>query len=155
MIRTLLRGGVAGAAGTTVLDAVGYADMAWRGRSASGVPSRLADELTRDLGHPVTGSGEARDNRLSALGALTGIGLGCAVGVSVSLLHAAGLRLPWWAGGLMTGALAMAAADVPIARLGLSDPATWSAADWTSDVVPHLLYGVVTYGVVAAGDRCP
>ncbi|WP_330460942.1 hypothetical protein OIB37_31165 [Streptomyces sp. NBC_00820] len=150
MIRTILRGGVAGAAGTTVLNAVSYADMAWRGRSASGVPSQVVDKLARDVRHPVPGSGETRDNRLSALGALAGIGVGCVVGVCVCLLYDAGARMPWWWGSVATGALAMAAADVPMARLGLSDPTTWSGADWVSDIVPHLLYGAATYGIVAA-----
>jgi hypothetical protein len=39
-----------------------------------------------------------------------------------------------------------------MAVLGVSDPRTWSAADWISDVVPHLAYGVVTYVTLAALD---
>jgi hypothetical protein len=38
----------------------------------------------------------------------------------------------------------MAAADVPLTRLGLTDPRQWSQADWYADAVPHLAYGVVT-----------
>lgn len=63
-----------------------------------------------------------------------------------------GIRLPWWLGGAVTGALAMAATDVPMARLGVSDPTSWSFEDWASDAVPHLMYGLVTYGIVAASD---
>ncbi|RPK34941.1 hypothetical protein EES40_32340 [Streptomyces sp. ADI93-02] len=44
-------------------------------------------------------------------------------------------------------ALAMALTDAPIARLGVSDPRTWSAHDWASDVVPHVVHGLVTYGI--------
>lgn len=60
--------------------------------------------------------------------------------------------MPWWLGGVATGALAMAATDLPMMRLGVSDPTTWSAKDWTSDIVPHLAYGLVTYGVVTGAE---
>ncbi|WP_169797062.1 hypothetical protein [Peterkaempfera griseoplana] len=50
-------------------------------------------------------------------------------------------------------ALAMSAADMPTARLGVTDPRGWSAADWLSDAVPHLVYGLVTHGAVAAVER--
>jgi hypothetical protein len=38
----------------------------------------------------------------------------------------------------------MAASDIPIAALGMSDPATWGVSGWAADVVPHLAYGLVT-----------
>ncbi|MFF1282411.1 hypothetical protein ACFVY4_16860 [Streptomyces sp. NPDC058299] len=34
--------------------------------------------------------------------------------------------MPLWLGGLLTGTLAMAATDLPLARLKISDPTTWS-----------------------------
>ncbi|WP_329017450.1 hypothetical protein [Streptomyces sp. NBC_01601] len=152
MIRSILRGAAAGAAGTTALDAATYADMALRGRSVSDVPAQAADKLAEDVGLHVGGTGETRDNRLSGLGALSGIGVGVATGVVVSLVHRAGVRMPWWAGSLVAGVLAMAATDASMAQLGVTDPKTWSAKDWVSDVVPHLVYGAVTYGVVAGAD---
>lgn len=155
MIGSIVRGGAAGAAGTTVLNAVTYADMAWRGRPAGEAPAQVVDEIARDLGHPVPGTGSSRDNRLSGLGALAGIAVGCGTGAAVALARSAGVRMPWWLGGVVTGALAMAAADVPVARLGVSDPASWAAKDWASDVVPHLLYGLVTHGLVSAAERRP
>ncbi|MFE9199255.1 putative 2-aminoethylphosphonate-binding periplasmic protein precursor [Streptomyces sp. ADI96-15] len=33
------------------------------------------------------------------------------------------------------------AAGLPTAGTGASDPRTWSAEDWASDIVPHLAYG--------------
>jgi len=42
-MKKFARGAVAGAAGTTALNAVGYADMALRGRPASSVPARVAE----------------------------------------------------------------------------------------------------------------
>jgi hypothetical protein len=153
MFRTIARGCAAGAAGTTALNAVTYADMALRGRPASSAPEDVVDKVTTDSGHPVPGSGDQRDNRLSGLGALSGIAVGVAAGAAVSLVHRAGVRVPVWLGGPVTGALAMAATDMPMARMGVSDPREWSAKDWASDVVPHLAYGLVTYGVVAAFDH--
>ncbi|MEU6281344.1 hypothetical protein [Streptomyces sp. NPDC047028] len=155
MMRTLVRGSAAGAAGTTVLNAVTYADMAWRGRPSSQAPAQVVDQIAQEAGHPVPGSGGIRDNRLSGLGALSGIAVGCGTGAAVSLLRRVGIRMPWWLGGAVTAALAMAATDLPMARLGVSDPTSWSAKDWASDAVPHLLYGLVTYGIVTASDRRP
>ncbi|MEV8565159.1 hypothetical protein AB0436_06160 [Streptomyces sp. NPDC051322] len=149
----IVRGLAAGAAGTTALHAMTYADMAVRARPASSTPDEVVDRLAENLGHPVPGSGSGRESRLSGLGALSGIAVGCGVGSAVALTRRAGVRLPLWLGGLVTGALAMAATDLPMARLGVSDPRSWSAVDWTSDVLPHVVYGLVTYGLITAGDR--
>lgn len=66
------------------------------------------------------------------------------------LLRPALLRLPSPLGVLLIGGGAMLASDLPLARLGVTDPATWSPADWLSDAVPHLAYGAVTYATLAA-----
>jgi hypothetical protein len=47
----------------------------------------------------------------------------------------------------------MAATNGPMVVLGVTDVRTWSAADWLSDAVPHLAYGVVTTAVLDALDR--
>ncbi|MEU1294701.1 hypothetical protein ABZ439_19980 [Streptomyces sp. NPDC005840] len=153
MIESIVRGGMASAAGTTVLNAVTYADMAWRGRPSSEAPAQVVERIAQDIGYPVPDPKGDLDNRLSGLGALSGIVVGCGTGAAVSALRRAGVRMPWWLGGLATGLLAMTATDLPMARLGVSDPTTWSPKDWTSDVVPHLLYGLVTYGIVTAAER--
>ncbi|MEW1863361.1 hypothetical protein OG896_03045 [Streptomyces sp. NBC_00669] len=153
MMRTLLRGGLAGAAGTTVLNAVTYGDMALRGRPASTVPEATVEALADRAGVTIDGTGQTRDNRVSALAALSGIATGVGVGTAVAVLRKAGVRLPLWAGGVLTGALAMAVTDLSMAELKVSDPRTWSGADWVSDAIPHLLYGLATYGVVTAGER--
>ncbi|WP_051926493.1 hypothetical protein [Streptomyces durhamensis] len=149
MFRSIARGCAAGAAGTTALNAVAYLDMALRGRPSSSAPEAVVEKVTTVAGHPLP-DGEGRDNRLSGLGALAGIAVGVGTGAVVSLLHRAGVRPPAWLGGALTGALAMTLADAPIARLGVSDPRTWSAVDWTADAIPHLAYGLVTYGVIAS-----
>ncbi|MFH9400399.1 hypothetical protein [Streptomyces sp. NPDC017638] len=151
MMRSVVRGCAAGAAGTTVLNAVTYGDMALRGRASSQAPARTVEKMARSVGWPVPGSGDDRENRLAGLGALAGIAVGLGTGAAVALAHRAGVRPPWWLGGAATGALAMAATDLPMARLGVSDPKSWSATDWVSDAVPHLMYGLVTYGVLRPG----
>jgi hypothetical protein len=47
------------------------------------------------------------------------------------------------------------AADGPLVKLGLTDPRTWSPADWLSDVIPHLAYGAITYAVLDNWKRQP
>ncbi|WP_436959141.1 hypothetical protein [Streptomyces sp. SudanB182_2057] len=150
MMRTVVRGCAAGAVGTTVLNAATFADMALRGRPSSQAPAQTVDKITQDR---VPGAGDDKENRLSGLGGLSGIAVGVGTGVAVSLARHAGLRLPWWLGGLVTGALAMTATDLPMARLGVSDPAGWSATDWVSDAVPHLMYGLATYGSLLEDGR--
>ena len=46
--------------------------------------------------------------------------------------------------------LMQGATDGAMARLGVSDPTEWDAASWASDAVPHLAFGAVTYGALAA-----
>jgi hypothetical protein len=47
----------------------------------------------------------------------------------------------------------MAAANGPMVVLGITDPRTWSAADWISDVLPHLAYGAVVTTTMGALDH--
>lgn len=148
MVTAVGRGLLAGAAGTAVLNAVTYADMAWRGRDASTTPEQTVDALADALGVGVPGHRRERDNRLTALGALSGTLTGLAVGVAASAARSAGIRLPGGLGVAATTALAMATADVPLGLLGVSDPRSWSAADWVADAVPHLAYGLTVHGVV-------
>ncbi|WP_374205340.1 hypothetical protein [Streptomyces sp. CMSTAAHL-2] len=51
------------------------------------------EKITEKAGHPVPES-DGRDNRLSGLGALTGIAVGVGTGAAVALLHRAGVRPP-------------------------------------------------------------
>jgi hypothetical protein len=38
----------------------------------------------------------------------------------------------------------MPASDVPLIALRVSDPKTWGVSGWLADVIPHLIYGLVT-----------
>jgi hypothetical protein len=153
MIRQLLSGAAAGAAGTTALNAATYLDMAWRARPASSTPERTVDQLAARAGTQIPGDDEQRGNRRTGLGALSGILTGVAVGAGYGLARACGLRLPLWAGALAVGGAAMLGADAPIAMLKVSDPRTWSRADWLSDALPHLAYGLVTAATYEAAER--
>ena len=92
-MKKFTRGAVAGAAGTTALNAVGYADMAMRGRPASSVPARVAEQLARRAGGIIPGNDAARQNRLEGLGALAGIATGAGVGALAGQLQDAVRRL--------------------------------------------------------------
>jgi hypothetical protein len=46
--------------------------------------------------------------------------------------------------GVGVGLAAMAASDISIAALGMSDPATWGVSGWVADLAPHLACGLVT-----------
>lgn len=150
MVRGLLAGAAAGAAGTTALNAVTYLDMALRGRPSSSTPQDTVEKLADRAGMPIPGSGEERDNRLSGLGPLLGLATGVAVGATAGVVRSWGLRLGRPGGAAAVGAAAMLLADAPMAALSVSDPRTWSAADWISDAVPHLAYGLVTSTVLRA-----
>jgi hypothetical protein len=148
-------GALAGAAGTTALNAVTYLDMAVRGRPASSTPEQTAQMVLERAGVAVPGDEETRRNRLSGLGPLFGSATGVGVGVLFGLLRGAGLRLPLRAGALVIGATAMAYSDGSMTALGVTDPRKWDAAAWASDVVPHLAYGaVVAAGLDALDRRC-
>jgi hypothetical protein len=153
MIRGLLRGAAAGAAGTTALDAATYADMALRGRPASTTPQRSIETLAGVLGLRVPGTGAVRENRLQGLGAFAGIATGVGVGAALGALRDLGWRPGPLAGGLATAGAALVAANGPMVAFGVTDPRTWSAADWVADIVPHLAYGLVTYATLAATDH--
>jgi hypothetical protein len=144
----MTRGALAGAAGTTALNAVTYLDMALRARPSSSTPGRTVEALAARAHVEIPGSKVEREARLTGLGALNGIAVGAGVGVLAAGLRRIGVRVPRWAGSIGVAALAMAVSDVPMARLGVTDPGTWSAADWLSDALPHLAYGLVVYDAV-------
>jgi hypothetical protein len=138
-----LRGAAAGAAGSTALNAVTYLDMAGRGRGTSSTPEQTVEALAAKAHVTIPGEGETRENRVQGLGPLTGLVAGVGVGVLVGLARAAGLRSRPLVGTALTTAGVLVAANGPMTVLGITDPRTWSATDWISDLVPHLAYGAV------------
>lgn len=159
MANRIVAGAIAGAAGVLALNAAGYLDMLLRGRPASDLPARVAGKLADEIGLPLDLNGDADDdhddedtddepdapaNRREALGALLGIANGMGIGVAYGICRLIVPKAPAWLAGAAIGAAAMAAADYPASRLGLTEPRDWSATDWASDVLPHMAYGVVT-----------
>ena len=151
MLRRLLLGAAAGAAGTTALNAATYLDMAVRARPASTTPERTVDRMAALAHTAVPGDEQRRGNRRTGLGALVGILTGTAVGAAYAALSGRS-RPPVWLGSVVAGGLAMLSSDTPLALLRVSDPRTWSQTDWIADAVPHLAYGAVTAATYAAVD---
>ncbi|HEX6075190.1 MAG TPA: hypothetical protein VFZ32_08000 [Micromonosporaceae bacterium] len=137
----LSRGLVAGAVGTTALEAAGYLDMAVRGRPASRTPERSVRRLARTAGLDL-GRGRRARNRRTALGALLGYATGAGVGAGYAVLKRD--RMPGRLAPVTLAGAAMLAANGPMSALGITDPRRWSAQDWAADVLPHLAYGVAT-----------
>ena len=154
LARRVAAGAVAGAAGTAALDATTYLDMAVRGRPPSTAPERTVEAMAASVGMEIPGTGDARTHRLRGLGALSGIATGVAVGVAYRLLVPRSVEdRPMLAVPLLTVAT-MAATNSSMAAYGITDPRTWSVSDWSSDLVPHLVYAAVVHGTVRAlADR--
>jgi len=152
MMRQIVLGAAAGAAGTTALNAVTYLDMVWRARPASRTPQQTIQRMAEAARITVPGSAEEREDRLGALGALGGIVTGVGVGALYGMVQDQ-VRLSGLAGAALATALALVGANGPMTLLGLTDPRSWSAVDWISDVVPHIGYGAVTAAAYAAGDH--
>ena len=150
--RSVLAGVAAGAAGTTVLNAVTYLDMAIRGRGTSSAPEDTVEALVAKSGHRIPGDEDTRKNRVAGLGPLTGIVAGVGVGAVLGLARTAGWRPHVLTAGLVTGLGAMAATAGPMAMLGVSDPRTWTLQDWASDFVPHVVYGLTVAAIAQALD---
>jgi hypothetical protein len=148
-----LRGAAAGAAASTALNAVTYLDMAVRGRASSSTPEQTVEKLADKAHVQVPGDDETRQNRLQGLGPLIGTVAGVGVGVVVGLVRASGYRSQPLVGTLLTTAGVLVAANGPMTALGVTDPRTWSATDWISDLVPHLVYGAVVKTTMDAFDR--
>src|SRR4051794_28453320 len=146
----LVGGAIAGAVGTLALDVMTYGDMLLRGRPASELPAQASAQLAERVGVDLTGDDEPTKNRRSALGSVLGYATGVSVGVAWTLLRGERARRGGIGEAVAVSALAMTAANGPMIAQGLTDPRTWGAAGWISDIVPHLAYGA---GVVAALRR--
>jgi hypothetical protein len=149
MLRDALDGIMAGSLGTVALDMTTYADMAIRGRSASNAPSALVGTVVEKIGLPLSSHKNAPQdqtlqNRKSGIGALLGYVNGLGVGALYGLLRPHLEDVPLPLAGLLVGATAMMASDVPLVALGISHPKTWGFSGWVADIIPHLFYGLAT-----------
>ncbi len=160
MLRNLLIGTIAGAAGTVALDIATYTDMAIRGRSSSNAPAQLVEQIAVKAGLPLSSKGtsyndQTAKSRESGLGALLGYVNGLATGTLYGLLRSQLGSIPAPLAGAVVGMAAMAGSDVPLITSGVSNPKTWGVSGWVSDAIPHLIYGLVTvltYEALAKGE---
>ncbi|MDP9105098.1 MAG: hypothetical protein M3N49_04105 [Candidatus Eremiobacteraeota bacterium] len=142
-VRHLCIGAMAGATATSALNIASYADIAVRGRGESSVPSTMVKNVAEAAGLGALASDdETTQHRRGGIGALFGYADGLGVGVVYGLVRPALRGVPVLLMAVAAGGAAMALSDVAIAASGASDPKTWSAADWTTDAIPHLVYGL-------------
>lgn len=155
MLRQALQGAAAGATGTAALNIVTYLDMTMRGRASSNVPAQVAGKLTQAIGldlqaeqdgsKPVSDDEKTKaTQRLSGLGALMGYATGLGVGALYGLVRPRLGRVPMPLAGLVLGAVAMAGSDAPATVSGATNPKSWGVEGWLADIVPHIVYGLVT-----------
>jgi hypothetical protein len=157
MLRAALLGAVAGAAGNLALEIVTYGDMLLRGRAASGVPAKMASIVADGLGIEALSSettDEQADSGRSAAGALLGYALGVGLGGAYGLVRPGLGRVSTPLARVVVGLAAMTAADATYAVTGASDPKTWTITDWVSDLVPHVIYGLITVATYETIRRC-
>jgi len=151
-LRSVLGGAAAGAAGTTALNAVTYLDMTVRARPSSSTPQDTVDMLADKAGLTIPGNEEDRENRLQGLGPLSGIVTGVGVGAVLGIARGLGWRPPVAVSTLVATAVVLIGANGPMAALGITDPRKWDLNAWVSDVVPHVVYGVVTAATLETMD---
>jgi len=152
LLRSTLWGAAAGAAGTTMLNAVTYLDIVLRGRPESSTPKDTAATIAEDVHITIPGNEDERGNRLGGAGALTGILVGVGVGAVLGAARTIGWRPGRFGTTAAATAVAFAGSNVPMTVLGITDPRTWKAQDWMSDIVPHVAYGAVTGAVLVASS---
>jgi hypothetical protein len=139
MLDDLLTGSIAGAAGTAVLNGSTYADMALRGRAPNELPDRIAGRIAKLVGVPGLDA-----HRRSGVGALFGYADGIGMGALYALVRSfARMRSPLLTSIALGGATMAASVGSGVA-LGEAHPRTWSVSKWLSELIPRLLYGLVT-----------
>jgi drug/metabolite transporter (DMT)-like permease len=149
--RSIAHGLVAGAAGTTALNAATYLDMAVRRRPASSTPQQTVEKGAGLVGAPLPEDDDQRQALESGLGSLLGILAGLGTGTAIGLARHLGLRRPAPTLAATFG-LVMLAGNGPMTVLGVTDPRSWAAMDWAADVAPHLAYALTASATFAALD---
>jgi hypothetical protein len=147
--RTILYGAAAGAAGTAILDATTYADMALRGRPASQLPQKVVKEIAHrahvaPLDKPDELMSDTDKNRQTAFGALIGYADGLGTGAVFGAVRPQVRGISWFWAGIALGVATLVLSEGSATALGQTDPRKWGAAGWIADLAPRFLYGWVT-----------
>ncbi|HKU66777.1 MAG TPA: hypothetical protein VJP85_03280 [Candidatus Baltobacteraceae bacterium] len=137
--KAIASGIAAGAAGTAVLNATTYADMAIRARPQSKIPKAVVKEFARWSG--VRRLPRARAQGLSMLlGYADGFGAGVLFGVMRPRMRG----VPWFVAGLGLAALTLVLSEGTATAMGKTDPRQWGVSGWMTDFIPRAVYGCVT-----------
>lgn len=137
--RTVTYGIAAGAAGTAVLNAATYADMALRARPPSKVPKRVVKEFAR-WAHVAPLQRERTEGLSMLLGYADGFGTGALFGALRPRMRS----VPWFAAGLGLAIFTLLLSEGTATAMRKTDPRTWGAGGWLMDIIPRCLYGCVT-----------
>ena len=143
LTRNVWWGVLAGAAGTTALNAVTYLDMAVRGRPASSTPQQTIERVSALVGVSLPRDKRTKDALESALGALLGALAGVVAGAALGAVRGLTGQPRNKTGTIATAwTMAMVVGNGPMTVLGVTDPRQWTSADWAADVLPHVAYAV-------------
>lgn len=137
-LRRLTSGAIAGAAGTAVLNAGTYIDMAVRGRPPSELPEKMVSRIASTAGIAV------EPNRRIALGALLGYADGFGIGALFGIIRPQTQHFTWFWAGIALAAATMLVSEGSATALGETNPARWPVSQWISDLLPRCFYGWIT-----------
>lgn len=135
---------LAGAAGTTALNAYGYLKQGLAGTPSSNSPQQSAKAVAEAAGIEIPGRGDELENRVEGFGPLTGYAVGLGVGAIAGGIRGLGVKIPIWLAPAVVGLGAMAISDGAMTALKLTNPKTWTTLSVLQDAAPHLIYGAVT-----------
>src|SRR4051812_13352262 len=145
LTRSVCAGALAGAAGTTALNAVTYLDMAVRARPASSTPQQTVERMAALVGAGLPRDAQQKEAVESGLGSLLGAVAGVGAGAAIGAVRGLTGRPRGLIGTIgIAWAFAMMAGNGPMTALGVTDPRQWAPADWAADIAPHLAYATVT-----------
>jgi hypothetical protein len=146
--RTIL-GALAGAAGTSVLNAITYIDMGVRGRPPSELPDKMVRKLADmagydDFAKPDEELDDKTKNQRAGIAALLGYADGFGSGALFGMVRPYMRGVPWFWAGIGLGGLTMLMSEGLATKLGQTDPSSWPASSWIEDIVPRCAYGWAT-----------
>ena len=144
-----MRGALAGAAGSAMLDATTYADIAIRGRPPSELPEKMVRVLAKNLGLAALAAPDAKvspglKNRRIGLGALLGYADGLGAGLAFGVVRPYLRGVPWFVSGIALAVATGLVSEGTATLLKQTNPKKWGAAGWLSDFIPRCIYGWTT-----------
>jgi hypothetical protein len=81
---------------------------------------------------------------------LFGYANGLGTGLIYGLIKSQYNEVPALLSAVLVGLTAMAASDVPLVTLQVTNLRKWGFSSWLADAIPHLIYGVVTVATYEA-----